>query len=261
MPGNHAAYVLGPYLPAWVTVIIFSIGGLTFPVMAFLIAEGYHNTSNLRRYASRLALFAFISQIPYGLLWGFSGNVLITLLLGLASIHAIERLSSPLSKIGAVSIAVAASSFCDWGIIGPLLICLFHVKRGEGPKGIATSMVLPLVVLGLPAVGDFFAIVGGQELTFSPAASAAQVSTLAALGLPTLANATLIGDALSCFRRTPSPPVRSVTFSRAFSLRRSSLPDTEEGEGVRSNGSFTYTTRSILEFFGWPASRCAVRET
>ena len=55
-------------------------------------------------------------------------------------------------------------------------------------------MVLPLVVLGLPAVGYFFAIVGGQELAFSPAASAAQVSTLAALGLPTLANATLIGE-------------------------------------------------------------------
>ncbi len=196
MTGNHAAYVLGPYLPAWVTVIIFSIGGLTFPVMAFLIAEGYHHTSNLRRYASRLALFAFISQIPYGLLWGFSGNVLITLLLGLASIHAIERLSSPLSKIGAVGVAIAASSFCDWGIIGPLLICLFHVKRGEGPKGIATSMVVPLVVLGLPAVGYLFAIVGGQELAFSPAASAAQVSALATLGLPTLANATLIGDAL-----------------------------------------------------------------
>ena len=258
MTGNHAAYVLGPYLPAWVTVIIFSIGGLTFPVMAFLIAEGYHHTSNLRRYASRLALFAFISQIPYGLLWGFSGNVLITLLLGLASIHAIERLSSPLSKIGAVSIAVAASSFCDWGIIGPLLICLFHVKRGEGPKGIATSMVLPLVVLGLPAVGYFFAIVGGQELAFSPAASAAQVSTLAALGLQMRRSSEM---PFSCFRRTPSPPVRSVTFSQAFSLRRSSLPDTEEGEVVRSNGSFTYITRSILEFFGWPASRCAVRET
>ena len=92
MTGNHAAYVLGPYLPAWVTVIIFSIGGLTFPVMAFLIAEGYHHTSNLRRYASRLALFAFISQIPYGLLWGFSGNVLITLLLGLCE-HPRDRTS------------------------------------------------------------------------------------------------------------------------------------------------------------------------
>ena len=95
MTGNHAAYVLGPLLPAWLAVALFSLGGLTFPIMAFLVVEGYRHTSNLRRYASRLLLFTLISQIPYSLLLGAAGNVLITLTLGLACVYAVDGYPRP----------------------------------------------------------------------------------------------------------------------------------------------------------------------
>lgn len=196
MTGNHAAYVLGPLLPAWLAVALFSLGGLTFPIMAFLVVEGYRHTSNLRRYASRLLLFTLISQIPYSLLWGAAGNVLITLTLGLACVYAVDRVSSPVLKAAAVIVATLASAPCDWGVLGPLLICLFHVKRDEGSRGVAVCMALPLAVLGLPAMGYLVSLLNGQTLFFEPAASPSQVAMLANVGLPTIAHATLIGDAM-----------------------------------------------------------------
>ena len=204
MTGNHAAYVLGPHLPTGVTVFLFSLGGLTFPIMAFLLAEGYHYTSNFRRYLTRLLIFALISQAPYSLLWGAAGNVLITLALGLAAVYAIDKFASTALKVLSVCACVALSASCDWGIIGPLLVCLFHVKRGEGASGVAICMALPLAVLGLPALSYLAALAVGQELSFAPAATASMIQAMAQVGLPTIGGLFLIGDAMLLL---PSPVV------------------------------------------------------
>lgn len=72
-------------------VALYSLGGLTFPIMAYLLCEGYRHTSSVRRYAERLAVFAVVSQIPYSLLFGATGNVLITLLIGLGMLRHLVR--------------------------------------------------------------------------------------------------------------------------------------------------------------------------
>ena len=82
MTCNHIANVFGSELPEGAMVALYSLGGLTFPIMAYLLCEGYRHTSSVRRYAERLAVFAVVSQIPYSLLFGATGNVLITLLIG-----------------------------------------------------------------------------------------------------------------------------------------------------------------------------------
>ena len=90
------AFMLCDHL--WATVVpgnlwLTCVGRLTFPIYAFLIAEGYFHTTNLRRYMLRLFLFALISEIPFNLMCGASffyplhQNVLWTLLLGLLLIH------------------------------------------------------------------------------------------------------------------------------------------------------------------------------
>ena len=82
----------------WATVIpgnqwLTCVGRLAFPIFAFLLVEGYFHTSNLRRYAMRLFLFALISEIPFNLMYSSSfiypyhQNVIWTLLLGLGCIH------------------------------------------------------------------------------------------------------------------------------------------------------------------------------
>ncbi len=45
--------------------IMHGIGRLTFPIMAFFIAEGFYKTSNLKKYFYRLLLFALITHFPF----------------------------------------------------------------------------------------------------------------------------------------------------------------------------------------------------
>jgi hypothetical protein len=44
------------------------VGRFTFPIMAYLLVEGYHYTHNVKKYAMRLAIFWIISIYPFYLL-------------------------------------------------------------------------------------------------------------------------------------------------------------------------------------------------
>lgn len=66
-----------------------NIGRLAFPIFCFLLVEGFLHTRNVKRYAFRMLLFAFISELPFDYafssqLFRFSHqNVYFTLLIGL----------------------------------------------------------------------------------------------------------------------------------------------------------------------------------
>ena len=69
-------------------------GRISFPVFAFLVAEGFVHTRNRMRYFLSLLLFAAISEVPWYLLNGMDGthNVMFTLALGVAALAVFERL-------------------------------------------------------------------------------------------------------------------------------------------------------------------------
>ncbi|WP_296010864.1 TraX family protein [uncultured Adlercreutzia sp.] len=151
MTCNHVANVFAFALPGWATALLCTFGGLTFPVMAFLLCEGYRHTSNVGRYAMRLAAFAVVAQVPYSLLWGATANVLVTLLMGLGLLWADEHLRNRGLFALIVVAGVAASWFCDWGVIGPVMVLLFWKLR-ERPRGVALVMLVSLLAFGLPAL-------------------------------------------------------------------------------------------------------------
>ena len=142
MTFNHACYIFYPYLPAEALLLLFGFGGLTFPIMAFLLVEGYHHTSNIKRYAGRLLASALVSQVPYGLFLAHNLNVLFTLLIGLGILYLYDTMESRGGFWLAAAALVTASALCDWGIIGPLMILMMRAIPDRRQR-----IVLPLLVL------------------------------------------------------------------------------------------------------------------
>ena len=53
MTCNHIAHGFRGFLPIYLLAPFYVVGGLTFPIMAFLLIEGYHKTRNVKKvYAS-----------------------------------------------------------------------------------------------------------------------------------------------------------------------------------------------------------------
>jgi len=125
------------------------VGRLAFPLFAFLIAEGYHYTSNLKLYFLRLSIFALISQYPFWLAFGFDAglNIFFTLAIGLMAIHLHEKYENFILIIGVAFIADLIST--DYGMFGVLLIYLMHICRDDFRKMLTYIGVLYIFVFPL----------------------------------------------------------------------------------------------------------------
>lgn len=127
MTANHAAYLFDAQLPFAARCLLYAAGGLTFPVMAFLLVEGYRHTSNVKKYALRLGVFAAVSQIPYALFLAGDANVLFTLLIGLGVLYAHDHVANRAAFWALFAAALFASLVCNWGFVGVVMIFLFKV--------------------------------------------------------------------------------------------------------------------------------------
>ena len=163
MTANHVAHVMGTLMPWEATVTLYSFGGVTYPVMAFLLVVGYKHTSNIRKYAFRLFLFALASQIPFTLCFGWGPypiprlNVLFTLLIGLGILWMKDNAKNQGLFFLTFIVGVAASIFCDWQLSGPVLVLLFYVLKGRGNWGIILTMAFLYLYVLVPnalEIGD-----------------------------------------------------------------------------------------------------------
>lgn len=191
MTACHVGVLFQGALPFAAYCACLALGGVTFPIMAFLVDEGYRHTSSLARYAGRLGVFALVSQVPYGLFFDpvvldvggaavplpFTGNVLFTLLAGLVLVAAYDRVRARPLFWGFAAALVAGSVLLDWGVVGPVMILMCHVL--EGPRRLLVPALVPVLAQGLPALEA----VASGDASQLPALLYEAVGGLAAVGL------------------------------------------------------------------------------
>lgn len=125
--------------------IFTCIGRLAFPIYAFMIVEGYFHTGSLKKYVTRLFLFAVISEIPFNLVMGsrvffpIHQNVLWSFLISIGLIHWNEKTKSKqiwkrvLVAVATFVIAYIGGliTFVDYYHSGILILLTFYFFRGK----------------------------------------------------------------------------------------------------------------------------------
>jgi len=130
------------------------IGKLTFPIMAFLLTDGYRHTRNIKRYALRLAVFWLLSVVPFWLAFYAPGpfgpaqlvnNIMFTLLMGLLLLICTDRVSSRILRAILVLTFSLLTLQSDWPFCGVIMLYGFHRIKAPGAR--ATAPILYTMAL------------------------------------------------------------------------------------------------------------------
>ncbi|MBO1305086.1 hypothetical protein JZO70_02865 [Enterococcus sp. 669A] len=156
---DHIAIVFAPQLSLGVRTLFYACGGITFPIMAYLLVEGYKHTSNVKRYGLRLLVFAIISYVPFAWAMGtFVFNVLFTLLLGLITLYLYDHMNNRILFWFVFVGLTLFSVVMDWGLVGVPMVLMYYIVRGNWARYIVP--LLPSVILM-----TLMFLVSGGELT------------------------------------------------------------------------------------------------
>lgn len=148
---DHVGAIFYPQYP-----VLRIIGRLAFPIYAYLLAEGYAHTKNLKSYGLRLLAFALISEIPFD--YAFFGklelthqNIFFTLFLGLLAIWFIDTQNPKNMAVAFIGVilAIMASEYLhtDYGTLGILYIISFHMLKNTQGMEKLLLMTFLLAVL------------------------------------------------------------------------------------------------------------------
>jgi len=188
MAMQHSALVLGEVIPVALHFPLQLAGGLTFPIMAFLLVEGYRHTSNVKRYMGRLFLWGVISQVPHTMAFGMplgfpTFNIMFTLFMSLLAIVLYDRMKRRGLFVFLFVLICLATALCDWGIIGPVVVFIYHTVKTErlrrivAPVLAASYGLVTAVLIGI-LVGIVIVFIGIAD----PAAAEALTETLNTAG-------------------------------------------------------------------------------
>lgn len=162
MAADHLGMMFFPE-QTWIRIV----GRVSFPLFAFLLAQGFIHTRSRLRYGLRLALFALLSEVPYDLaLYGSlvdwrRQSIMTELLLGFLALVFLERVRKrPLCLLGALACGAAAVFVhASYGAYGICLVSAFYLLR-KYPGAMAPVLIaLTWAFYGLT---DYTLVLGGQ---------------------------------------------------------------------------------------------------
>jgi len=149
----HTAIAFEESLPIGIMFILNTVDGVTFPIMAYLIVEGYHKTSNIKRYLLRLLLFGLISALPAFWLLGRL-SVMFTLMFGVISLLLRDILKNKIIFWFCFFGMVLLTVFFDWSLIGVPLIFAYGTIKGEKRRIIISTFTVFVIGLLLTGILD-----------------------------------------------------------------------------------------------------------
>lgn len=146
MTSDHVAWMFLP-LESVAAEILHIIGRLTFPIMAYMIVEGYHHTKNVKKYLFRLAASAVISHFAYAfcfnhpyifdfnkgiidttsVLWGFTLGLLAII------IYNHKELAIWLKTI-LILLCITLSIPSDWSWVCVVFLLVIHINYKNSRK-------------------------------------------------------------------------------------------------------------------------------
>ena len=154
---DHLVWTLVPgYSTEWWVILCHIIGRLTAPIMWYFIAEGYHYTRNIKKYAGRLFLLAFISHLAYNFCFGIpfhpfqtsvfnQTGVVWSLAWGLVLLHVVNSDLKQWQKICCIILACLITFPSDWSCIATMAVVFIGSYRGEFKKQMMWMMLWTFV--------------------------------------------------------------------------------------------------------------------
>lgn len=144
------------------------IGRMAFPIYCYLLVEGFLHTTDVKKYLTRLGLFALLSEIPFDL--AITGkvlefghqNVFFTLFLGLVSIWVVDFIQKkrlPMTGYVVVFICLCTAwmMHTDYAYTGVLVIIVMYLLRRKKVLAFLAGCGLLLLFYG---TGELPALVG-----------------------------------------------------------------------------------------------------
>ena len=149
---QHTALALPGAFPLGLEIFLQISGGVTMPIMAFLLVEGFYATSNLDKYMKRLAVFGGISFIPHLFAFGSGFNIMFTLLIGLLILR-LRRDYGGTAKFWLLFVVLCfITLIMDWGLIGPASVLLYDMIKNDRMRRIVVPIFFAVGVVAHSAL-------------------------------------------------------------------------------------------------------------
>ena len=128
------------------------LGRIVAPVICFFIAEGYHYTSDRKKYILRLLVLALISHIPFNITFGHTlspreaTSVIWALVMGLIALSALKSEKLHLIvKVLILALCCALAWTANWNFVAVLWIVVFGLFHGNFRKQILAFCAVGIV--------------------------------------------------------------------------------------------------------------------
>lgn len=132
--------------PTWLAIPLYAAGGLTFPIMAYFVVEGYKHTRSLGKYIGRLAIFGLIA-LPFHMLTmgALMLNIMFTIIVGLFCLWLYDKLANKRWLFWILFVIIAFLTMLpvpfDWPLIGVIVVILTYAIKSESKRRIIPSIV------------------------------------------------------------------------------------------------------------------------